>query len=769
MSIRFGVGQPVRRIEDRRLVTGQGCYTDDVMPGEGLHVAFLRAPFAHARLTHLELDAARDAPGVLLVASQDDLDADGVRDITCRQWVEFPDGSPIKETTKPAMVRGINRHVGDIVAMVVAETREQARDALDLIEMDFDPMDSVTDIYAAMADGAPQLHEEYPNNVAFEWHTGQMNEARATIDDARKTGRKIVEIDVVNSRVMINSMETRPMIARPHPERDGALQVYCGSQGAVDLAELIAECLNLKKEDLHLIAGDVGGSFGFKIFLHPEQVCISWAAQKLGRMVRWQQDRSEAFLSDLHGRDHRTKARAVVTDEGRIEALEINCHANMGSWLSNYGIYIPTLSACRTMTGCYDIQTAGMSVKGVMTNTPAVDAYRGAGRPEANYVIERLMDHIAAELGLDRIAVRKTNMIKPEQIPYTLAAVGTIDSGDMPGLLEHALEKAEWAGFSKRKEEAAARGKKLGIGAAMYLECAGGGTETDIEFTFEADGTLVVHASQHDNGQGHRTTMTQILSHTLGYDADKIRIVQGDSWRNPAGITGGAKMTPVLGSTMLDAGGVIIEKAREDAAEALEASPDDTAFDDGVFTAAGTNRSVTLEELVRMKSEDNSPHPYDFKHTYEASGPTFPHGCHIAEIEVDAVTMRAKLTRFTVVDDFGMVINPLTLEGQIHGGVAQGVGQALYEFMAYDEDGQLLSGSLMDYTLPRADDLPRIDVYTRNTPCLNNALGAKGAGEAGAIGSTPAVISALSDALGVTHIDMPATPQRIWERMTQQA
>ena len=769
MSIRFGVGQPVRRIEDRRLVTGQGCYTDDVMPGEGLHVAFLRAPFAHARLTHLELDAARDAPGVLLVASQDDLDADGVRDITCRQWVEFPDGSPIKETTKPAMVRGINRHVGDIVAMVVAETREQARDALDLIEMDFDPMDSVTDIYAAMADGAPQLHEEYPNNVAFEWHTGQMNEARAKIDDARKTGRKIVEIDVVNSRVMINSMETRPMIARPHPERDGALQVYCGSQGAVDLAELIAECLNLKKEDLHLIAGDVGGSFGFKIFLHPEQVCISWAAQKLGRMVRWQQDRSEAFLSDLHGRDHRTKARAVVTDEGRIEALEINCHANMGSWLSNYGIYIPTLSACRTMTGCYDIQTAGMSVKGVMTNTPAVDAYRGAGRPEANYVIERLMDHIAAELGLDRIAVRKTNMIKPEQIPYTLAAVGTIDSGDMPGLLEHALEKAEWAGFSKRKEEAAARGKKLGIGAAMYLECAGGGTETDIEFTFEADGTLVVHASQHDNGQGHRTTMTQILSHTLGYDADKIRIVQGDSWRNPAGITGGAKMTPVLGSTMLDAGGVIIEKAREDAAEALEASPDDTAFDDGVFTAAGTNRSVTLEELVRMKSEDNSPHPYDFKHTYEASGPTFPHGCHIAEIEVDAVTMRAKLTRFTVVDDFGMVINPLTLEGQIHGGVAQGVGQALYEFMAYDEDGQLLSGSLMDYTLPRADDLPRIDVYTRNTPCLNNALGAKGAGEAGAIGSTPAVISALSDALGVTHIDMPATPQRIWERMTQQA
>ena len=769
MSIRFGVGQPVRRIEDRRLVTGQGCYTDDVMPGEGLHVAFLRAPFAHARLTHLDLDAARQAPGVCLVASQEDLDADGIRDITCRQWVEFPDGSPIKETTKPAMVRGINRHAGDIVAMVVAETRDQARDAIDLIEMDFDPMDAVTDIYAAMADGAPQLHEEYPNNVAFEWHTGRMTEAREAIAEARKTGRKIVEIDVVNSRVMINSMETRPMIARPHPEREGALQVYCGSQGSIDLAELIAESLNLETEDLQLITGDVGGSFGFKIFLHPEQVCIGWAAQKLGRMVRWQQDRSEAFLSDLQGRDHRTKARAVVTDEGRIEALEINAHANLGSWLSNFGIYIPTLSACRTMTGCYDIQTAGMSVKGVMTNTPAVDAYRGAGRPEANYVIERLMDHIAAELGLDRIAVRKTNLITEAQMPYTLAAVGTIDSGDMPGLLEHALEKADWAGFDKRKEDAAARGKKLGIGAAMYLECAGSGTETDIEFSFDADGTLVVYASQHDNGQGHRTTMTQILSHTLGYDADKIRIVQGDSWRNPAGITGGAKMTPVLGSTMLDAGGAIIDKARDDAAEALEANPEDTAFDDGVFTAAGTNRTITLEEVVRMKSEENAPHPYDFKHTYEASGPTFPNGCHIAEIEVDAVTMRAQLTRFTVVDDFGMVINPLTLEGQIHGGVAQGVGQALYEFMAYDEDGQLLSGSLMDYTLPRADDLPRIDVYTRNTPCLNNALGAKGAGEAGAIGSTPAVISALSDALGVTHIDMPATPQRIWERMKQTA
>lgn len=769
MTMRFGVGQPVKRIEDRRLVTGQGRYTDDVMPGEGLHVAFLRAPFAHARMTHLDLEAARTAPGVHLVASQADLDANGVRDITCRQWVEFPDGSPMKATTKPAMVRDLNRHAGDIVAMVVADSREEARNAVDLIEMDFDPMDAVTDIYASMADGAPQLHPEYPNNVAFEWHTGRLDEARSEIEKARKDGRRVVSIDVVNSRVMINSMETRPMIARPHPEKEGALQVYCGSQGALDLSELIAECLNLEPENLHLITGDVGGSFGFKIFLHPEQVCIAWAAQKLGQMVRWQQDRSEAFLSDLHGRDNRTRAHAVVSDDGRVETLEIDAHANLGSWLSNFGIYIPTLSACRTMTGCYDIQVAGMSVKGVMTNTPAVDAYRGAGRPEANYVIERLMDHIADTLGMDRLEIRQRNLIRAEQMPYAMTVGGTIDSGDMPGLLDHATEKADWAGFEKRKTDAAKRGKKLGIGAAMYLESAGNGSETDIGFSFEADGTLTVHASQQDNGQGHRTTLTQIISHTLGYDADKIRIVQGDSWRNPAGITGGAKMTPVLGSAVHDAGGVIIEKARDDAAEVLEAKPDDTEFDDGVFTAAGTNRSVTLEELVQMKAIEDDAHPYNIKHSFTTDGPTYPYGCHVAEIEVDQVTMHAQITRFTVVDDFGVVINPMTLEGQIQGGVAQGVGQALYEYMAYDEDGQLLSGSLMDYTLPRADNLPRIDVYTRNTPCLNNPLGVKGAGEAGAIGSTPAVISALCHALGITHIDMPATPQHIWERMKQAA
>ncbi|MGB2486204.1 MAG: xanthine dehydrogenase family protein molybdopterin-binding subunit, partial [Candidatus Puniceispirillaceae bacterium] len=723
------------------------------------------APFAHAAITHLDLSAARSADGVVLAACQADLDADNVGEIQCQFYPVNRDGSKVPKTTKPPMARELVRHAGDLVAMVVAETRQQAMDALDLIEVDYDPLEAVTDVYAAMQPEAPQLHSEYPNNIVFDWEAGTIDTARAEIEAALAGGARLVEIDVVNSRVMPNAMETRPVVAMPCDEIEG-LRLWLPSQGPVGLAEQLADALGYEHNQLQVLTGDVGGGFGYKIFLHPEQLCIAWAAKTTKSLVRWQQDRSDAFLSDLHGRDNRSIARAAVDTKGRVLALDVRVHANMGSWLSNFSCYIPTLSACRTLTGPYDIQIAGMQVLGIVTNTPAVDAFRGAGRPEANYLLERLMDHIAVELDIDRVAVRQANLIQPEQIPYAMIEGGTVDSGDMPGLLADAMEKADWQGFEARRSTARANGKYLGIGLAMYLEQCGGGGGSGVDVEFQGDGTAIIYASQQDNGQGHRTTLTQIFSAQLGYDADKIKIVQGDSQRTPRGTTGGARMSAVLGSTLSQAADLIAEKAKPFAAEQLDAAIEDIQFAEGIFSAAGTNRSIEIEALVEALASDvPAEHPLNQQHEYTTKGASYPYGCHIVEIEVDMATLQPQILRYTVVDDIGNVINPMTFAGQIHGGIAQGVGQALFEHVAFDEDGQLLAGSLMDYTLPRADHLPSFSISTRNTVCQNNVLGVKGVGEAGAIGAPPAVISALCDALGVVHIEMPATLQAIWQTM----
>ena len=763
--MKFGIGQTVKRLEDRNLLTGKGVFTDDQMPGQGRAVAFLRAPFAHAHITHLDLSAARSAEGVVLVASQADLDADNVGEVHCQFYPENRDGSKVPKTTKPPMARELVRHAGDLVAMVVAETRQQAMDALDLVEVDYNPLEAVTDVYAAMQPEAPQLHAEYPNNIVFDWEAGTIDTARAEIEAAVAGGARLVEIDVVNSRVMPNAMETRPVVAMPADDMEG-LRLWLPSQGPVGLAEQLADALGYEHNQLQVLTGDVGGGFGYKIFLHPEQLCIAWAAKTTNSLVRWQQERSDAFLSDLHGRDNRSVARAAVDADGRVLALDVRVHANMGSWLSNFSCYIPTLSGCRTLTGPYDIQIAGMQVLGIVTNTPAVDAFRGAGRPEANYLLERLMDHIAAELQIDRIAVRQANLIQPEQIPYAMIEGGSVDSGDMPGLLADAMEKADWQGFEARRSAARAKGKYLGIGLAMYLEQCGGGGGAGVDIEFQDDGMAVIYAAQQDNGQAHRTTLTQIFSHQLGYNADKIKIVQGDSLRTPSGTTGGARMSAVLGSTLSQAADLIAEKAKPFAAEQLDAGIEDIQFAEGIFSAAGTNRSIEIETLVGVLASDApAEHPLNQQHVYTTKGASYPYGCHIVEIEVDMATLQPQILRYTVVDDIGNVINPMTFAGQIHGGIAQGVGQALFEHVAFDEDGQLLAGSLMDYTLPRADHLPSFSISTRSTVCQNNVLGVKGVGEAGAIGAPPAVISALCDALGVVHIEMPATLQTIWQTM----
>jgi carbon-monoxide dehydrogenase large subunit len=764
--MKFAVGQSVARVEDRRFVTGTGCYSDDVMPGAGLHVAFLRAPYAHARLQSLDYSAAAYAPGVRLVAGQADLDADQVGDIHCQLQIENFDGSKMPMTTKPAMVRDINRYAGDIVAMVVADTQTQANDAVELIDASFEPLPAVTDVYAAMADGAPQLYHCYKNNRVFDWHAGNHAAANAAFEQAEQNGWRRVDIDVVNNRVVINSIETRPMLAGPGDARD-SLEIWCGTQGPVGLAEQIAAALSLPQDKVRVRTPDVGGSFGFKIFLHPEQLCLAWAARRLGALVRWQQNRSEAFVADLHGRDNRSQASAMIDENGRIHALKVTAHANMGAWLSNFSTYIPTMSGCRTLTTVYNIPATSLRVIGVVTNTPAVDAYRGAGRPEANYLMERLMDHIAILTGRSRVAVRKTNMITAAQIPYTMPVGGSIDSGDMPALLDVAIEKADLAGFAARRKDSQACGHLRGIGYGMYLEQCGGGTDSGVSIEFSAGGQIALHAAQQCNGQGHRTTLTQILSDRLSYDADKITVLQGDSSRGLRGTTGGARMTAILGSATAEAAAKIITAAMPYAAAHLEAADEAVRFSDGLFVAPHTNRTIDLDSLVEQLAVPGQPHVLNMTHSYETVGATYPYGCHIAEVEIDPASCDITIAKFTVVDDFGLVINPMMLAGQIHGGIAQGVGQALYEHVVYADTGQILSGSFMDYTMPRADHFPQLDIHMHNTPCQNNILGIKGSGEAGAIGAPQAVVSAVCDALGIQHVDMPVTPLKIFNILHQ--
>ena len=753
--MKFGVGQAVPRLEDSRLITGQG-----------IPAVALRWPF-FARLVSVDISAAAALDGVHLVATQADLDADNVGEIQCQHWLKNEDGQTMVKVTHPAMVRDVNRTVGDVVAVVVADNDTIAQDAVELIDARYDSLPAVTDVYDTITPGAPQLYEAYPDNIAFNWVESNHDATNAAIEGAAAAGLELFDIDVINNRVIINSMETRPMIAEPG-EAPGTLDIWCGTQGPVGLAEQMADALGMDRAALRIRTGDVGGSFGFKIFLHPEQLVIAWAARRPGRRLRWQQARSDSFVSDLHGRDNRTKARAVIDGDGKVHALAVTVHANMGSWLSNFSTYIPTLSGSRTLTTNYAIPVASLRVLGIMTNTPAVDAYRGAERPEANYVMERLMDHIAAHVGIDRVKVRRRNLIRADQIPFPMVCGGPVDSGEMPELMEEALSRADHAGFVARKAESAARGKLRGFGFGMYLKQCGGVKDGGVDVSFREDGTILVLAAQQENGQGHRTTLTQILSDRLGYDADKIEIVQGDSARAPPGTTGGARMTTILGPAVAEVAAKTIEAGMPYAAEALDCVADDVTFVDGLFSAPGTNRSITIEDLALRLVPDEGAHPFDIKHQYETDGAAYPYGCHVVELEVDPGTCKVDLLRYTVVDDFGSVINPMTLAGQVHGGIAQGIGQAICEYAAFDEQDQLAAGPLMDYALPRADDLPPFDIYFRNIPCDNNLLGVKGSDEAGAIGAPQAVIAALTDALGVTHIDMPATPQAIWEALRGQ-
>ena len=767
---RFGVGQAVRRVEDQRLLTGQGQFSDDInLPGQAVSVV-LRSPFAHADIVNLDKSAAEAAPGVLAVYSADDLSADGIGDIPCLAPMAGKNGSGTVEPPHPVLARGRVRHVGDPVAFVVAGTLAQARDAAELIEVEYEDLPAVSGTDEALAPGAPRIWEDAPDNLCLDWEIGDAAAARAAFDKAAH----VTTLRLVNNRLVVAPIEPRAALGEYETDSE-TLVLRTSTQGGMRMRpQLARQIFDVPDEKVRIVTPDVGGSFGMKIFLYAEQVMVLYAARKLGRPVKWTGDRTDCFLSDSQGRDQVVTAQLALDENARILALRSSGVANLGAYLSNFAPLIPTGASGRMFCGLYRIPTMHMEVKCVFTNTVPVDAYRGAGRPEAAYIVERLIDAAARELGLPPDEMRRRNFVRPADLPYATPTDVTYDSGDYPALMARAMDRADWAGIEARKAAARARGRRRGIGLASYVEACSAVGEEDARIRMDEDGGATVWIGTQTNGQGHATAYIQLLNDKLGLEPDMIRVRQGDTaeWAKGGG-TGGSRSLLMGGLAIEGAAELVLERARKVAGHLLEAAEADLEFAAGSFTIVGTDRRIALGAVTRAAAGDASL-PVGLRGVIDeiahqgTPSTTFPNGCHVCELEVEEDTGRIEIVNYVAVDDFGTLVNPLLVAGQVHGGIVQGIGQALLEHTVYDPDsGQLLTGSFMDYCLPRADDLPGIDLLlVEDYPCATNPMGVKGAGEAGAIGAPPAVINALVDALaelGVAHIDMPATPLRVWQ------
>ena len=768
--VKFAIGQAVSRLEDEPLLTGRGCYTDDIdLPG-ALHAYVLRSPHAHARILSVDSAAARGAPGVHAVLTGADVAADDLGDMPCLVPLKNVDGSRRSDTPRPILAQERVRYVGDPVALVVAETIEQAKDAAELVAIDYEPLPAVTDARAAGAPGAPRVWDGPRGNCCFEWAQGD----KAAVDAAISRAARVVRVDLVNNRCVVNSLEARSALADYDPATDRTT-LYTPTQGPhVILPQIADTVLKFGTDKLRCVTRQVGGSFGMKIFLYPEQCLVVWASRRLERAVRWASERGEAFLSDVHGRDNLSLAELALDADGRFLGLRVTTDANLGAYLSNFGPFIPTFGTVM-LAGVYKTPAIHVTVRGMFTNTVPLDAYRGAGRPEAIYVVERIVDAAARELGIAPDEIRRRNFIGPQEIPYTTALGDTYDSGNFPRLMQAAIERSDWAGFEARRAASEARGLKRGIGMADYIETCGAGPGENARIEVHADGMVDLVVGMQDNGQGHVTAHTQILAEKLGIDAARIRVVQGDTDRTPNGNTGGSRFAATGGVAVLGVADRMLEKGRAIAAHEMEVAAGDVEYREGTFIVTGTDKRLTLfetaaaaENPARLPTGMEPGLDADISSQLKAS--TYPNGCHVAEVEIDPQTGHVAVVRYTACDDFGTVINPNMLAGQVHGGIVQGLGQALLEHTVYDPDsGQLLSGSFMDYALPRADDVPSFDISFHNVPCTTNALGIKGAGEAGAIAAPPAAINAIVDVLhrerNITHIDMPATRERVWRML----
>lgn len=758
---KFGIGQPVRRVEDQRLITGQGRYSDDINLDGQAHGYVLRSPVAHGRITRIDTSAAKAAPGVLLVVTAAELDAS----IPCLIPIKNRDGSSRADPKHPILCQDEVNYVGDNIAFVVAETRAQAKDAAELIEVDYETLPAVADTAKALQSGAAQVHPEVRGNLAFDWHYG--DEAKVAASLAKAT--RVVRLELINNRVICNAMEPRACVAQYDVAAD-KLTLHTCTQGGWGHRNVLAANLGMEPEQVRVVTPDVGGGFGMKAFFYPEYSMAAFAARTLQRPVKWAAERGESFLSDTMGRDHVTLAQIGFDADHRIVGLKVDLVANMGAYYYAFAPFIPTGAALKVLPGVYDVKALSYGVKGVFTNTVPVDAYRGAGRPESIYCIERLMDYAADELGVDPVELRRRNFIRPEQMPFTTAAGETYDTGEFERVMDACMKKADWAGIGRRKAEAQARGRLRGIGMCYYIESTMGDPTEHAAVEFKEDGTVEVLVGTQTNGQGHDTAYTQVLHQRLGVPFEKIRIVQGDTDRIKAGGgTGGSRSLTAQGMAINDAADIVVERGKAYAAQLFEAAAADIQFESGTFRVAGTDREIGIMELA-TKARAMAPIAgmeggLDAAATTKLDAWTFPNGCHIAEVEVEPETGMVKVVDYHIVDDFGVVLNPLLVEGQVHGGIVQGIGQALLEGAVYDDSGQLLTGSFMDYGMPRADTMPFFNFSTLEVPCKNNAMGVKGCGEAGSVGAPAAVINALVDALsgsGVRHVDMPATPEKVW-------
>ncbi len=767
---KFGLAQPVRRVEDPRLLQGRGRYTADIdLPG-ALTGVVLRSPHAHARIAALDATAARALPGVVAVYTAEDLSADGIGGMPCLVPLKNRDGSSRVDPGHPVLAEGMVRHVGDPVAFIVAENQQAARDAAEAVLVDYDILASATDLATAMDAGQPLVWPQAPRNICFDWETGD----KARTDSLFAQAAHVTRLTVVNNRVVVASMEARAALAE-YDAATGRWTLHTNTQGGWGIKDMLARRLfHVEPEAFRVLTPDVGGGFGMKLFLYAEHVLTCYAARKLSRPVRWISERGEAFVSDTQGRDNITLGELALDASGRFLALRTRNIAGMGAYLSNFAPFIPTLAGTKVLASVYGFQAIHANVLGVFTHTVPVDAYRGAGRPESNYLVERLIDAAAREMGIDRVALRRLNMVGTAAMPYRSAMGQAYDSGDFNQVLDAALAKMDWAGFAQRRAASARSGRRRGIGLAYYLEATGGSPTERAEIRFAEDGFVDVFVGTQSTGQGHETAYVMLTADRLGIDGDRIRIRQGDTDAIPmGGGTGGARSLYSEGTAILATTATVIEKGRQAAADVLEAAPGDIDFAGGRFSIVGTDRGIDILDLaasLRARAATGADVvTLDAAEVAQVPAGTFPNGCHVAEVEVDPDTGHVAILRYIVCDDVGRAINPLIVRGQVHGGVAQGFGQAVLEHTAYDaESGQLLAGSFMDYALPRAADLPDIEVELVEIPCGTNPLGVKGAGEAGAVGSPPAIMNAIVDALseaGVTHLDMPATPERVWKAL----
>ena len=779
-----GIGAAVRRKEDVRFLSGRGNYTDDInRPGQ-LHAVLKRSDRPHATINAIDTTAAAAAPGVIAVFVGADMAADNVGGLPCGWQIHNKDGSPMAEPPHPVLAIGKVRHVGDPVAVVIAETKQQAKDAAELIEIDYTDLPAAATMPQALAAGAPAVHDDVPSNLCYDWHIGE----KAVIDGIFAGAHKIVKLDLTNNRLVPNAMEPRAALG-DFDTSSGDYTLYTTSQNPHVIRLLMgAFVLHIPENKLRVVAPDVGGGFGSKIYHYAEEAIVTWASAKVRKPVKWTAERNESFMSDAHGRDHISTAEMALDAQGNFLGLKIHTLANMGAYLSTFAPCIPTYLYATLLAGVYKTPAIYCEVKAVFTNTVPVDAYRGAGRPEASFLLERLVDVIAHDTGIDRVALRRLNFIPSDAFPYQTPVALQYDSGDYVATLEACLKAADYDGFEARRAEAKSRGKLRGIGVSTYLEACGiapsavvgslgarAGLYEVANVKVHPTGSVTVYTGTHSHGQGHETTLAQLVCDQLGVPMDQVEIVHGDTAKIPFGMgTYGSRSLAVGGSAMVKAMDKIIAKGKKIAAHLMEAAVEDIEFADNTFKVAGTDKTKTLTDISLAAYV---PHNYPIEELepgldetafYDPKNFTFPGGCHVAEIEIDPDTGVTTVVNFCAVDDVGRVINPMIVEGQIQGGVAQGIGQALLESAVYDDNGQLLSGSYMDYTMPRADNLPSFTVGTEITLCTHNPLGVKGCGEVGAIGSPPAVINAVVDALkdyGVRHLDMPATPQKLWSIM----